>query len=121
MNDVQYLEDFHRLVAYVVFVDSHFQQVKVGLGIASIENGEKNTLSVGVRGPIKNQKKSTMKFTNGREIDYKKVAASKIEGKCYFCEEKTIGLILALRNLILLLPKWKRIFRSSTKRLWAIC
>ena len=43
-------------------------------GIASTKNGEKNTPSIGVGGPIKNQKKSTMKFTNGGEIDYKRVA-----------------------------------------------
>ena len=29
-----------------------------------------------------------MKFTNGREIDYKRVATLKKEDKCYFCEEK---------------------------------
>jgi hypothetical protein len=29
-----------------------------------------------------------MKFSNGREIDYKKVGALKREGKSYFCEEK---------------------------------
>ena len=57
------------------------------MGIANAENGEKMTPSIGVGGPIKNQKKSTMKFTNGREIDCKRVAALKKEGKCYFCEE----------------------------------
>jgi hypothetical protein len=30
-----------------------------------------------------------MKFTNGREIDYKRVAALKKEGECYFCEENS--------------------------------
>ena len=71
-----------------VSVDSNLQQVKAGLGIATTKNGEKKTRSIGVGGPIKNQKKSTMKFTNGREIDFKRVATLKKEGKCYFCEEK---------------------------------
>ena len=44
--------------------------------------------SIGLGGPIKNQKKSIMKFGNGRRIDYKRVAAIKKEGKCYFCEEQ---------------------------------
>ena len=29
-----------------------------------------------------------MKLFNGREVDYKRIAALKKEGKCYFCEEK---------------------------------
>ena len=33
-------------------------------------------------------KNSTMKFSNGREVDYKRIAALKNERKCYFCEEK---------------------------------
>ena len=44
--------------------------------------------SMGVGGPIKAQKKSTMKFSNGREVDYKRIATLKKEGKCYFYEEK---------------------------------
>jgi hypothetical protein len=58
------------------------------LGIATTNNGEKNTPSIGVGGPINNQTKSTMKCTKGREIDYKRVATFKKEGKCYFCEEE---------------------------------
>lgn len=88
LNDAQPWEDFQRLVTYAVSVDANLQQVKAGLGIATTKNGEKKTPSIGVGGPIRNQKKSTMKFTNGREIDYKRVAALKKEGKCYFCEEK---------------------------------
>jgi hypothetical protein len=34
-----------------------------------------DAISIGLGGPIKNQKKSTMKFTNGRKIDYKRVEA----------------------------------------------
>lgn len=33
--------------------------------------------SIGLGGSIKNEKKSTMKFTNGREIDHKIIAALK--------------------------------------------
>ena len=47
------------------------------------------TPSIGVGGPINNHGRSIiMKFTNNREIDYKKVLALKKKGKCYFCEEK---------------------------------
>jgi hypothetical protein len=49
---------------------------------------KKKTPSIGVGGPNKNQEKSTMRFTNGRGVDYKRVATLKKEGKCYFCEEK---------------------------------
>jgi hypothetical protein len=38
-----------------------------------------------------------------------------------FVKKKAIGLILALRSLIPLVTKWKRIFRTLTERLWAIC
>ena len=44
--------------------------------------------SMGVGGPIKALKKSTMKFSNGKEVDYKRIVALKKEGKCHFCEEK---------------------------------
>ena len=87
LNDTQPWGYFQRLVTHVVSVDPNLQQVKAGLGFATTKNGEKKTLSLGVGGPLKNHKKSTMKFTNGREIDYKRVAALKKEGKCYFCEE----------------------------------
>ena len=70
-------KDFQRLVTYVVPVDSNLQEIKAGLGIANAKNGEKNIPSIGVGGPIKNQNKSTMKFTNYREINYKIVAALK--------------------------------------------
>jgi hypothetical protein len=43
---------------------------------------------IGVNGPIKNQKKSTVKFTNGRKTKYKRVAILKKESKCHFYEEK---------------------------------
>ena len=88
LNDARPWEDFQRLVTYAISIDSNLQQVKAGLGIANAKNGEKMTSSIGVGGPIKNKKKSIMKFTNGREIDYKRVATLKKEGKCYFCEEK---------------------------------
>ena len=29
-----------------------------------------------------------MKFSNGREVDYKRITALKKEEKCYFCKEK---------------------------------
>ena len=77
LNDAQPWEDFQRLVTNVISVDSNLQQVKYGLGIASIKNGEKKTPSIRIGGPIKNQKKSIMKFTNDREIDYKRVVALK--------------------------------------------
>ena len=74
------------LVTYAVPIDSNLQQVNFGLGITSTKNIEKKNPSIRVGGIIKNQKKSTMKFTNGREIEYKRVAALNKEGKCYFCE-----------------------------------
>ena len=87
LNDVQPWEDFHRLVTYAILVDSNLQEVKSRLGIASIKNSEKKT-PIGVSGLIKNKKKSILKFTNGRENDYKRVATLKKEEKYYFCEEK---------------------------------
>ena len=71
LNDAQPWEDFQRLVTYAV--DSNLQQVKYGLGIASTKNIERKNPSIGIGGPVKNQKKYTMKFTNGREIDYKEL------------------------------------------------
>ena len=47
LNEAQPWEDFQRLVTYVVSIDSI------------------------VGGLVQNQKKSPMKFTNGREIDNK--------------------------------------------------
>ena len=58
MNDSQPWEDFQRLITYVISVDSNFQQVHYGLGIASTKNIEKKFSSIRVVGPIKNQKKS---------------------------------------------------------------
>ena len=61
------------------------------LGIASIKNSEKNTPSLGVSGPIKNKKNFTMRLTNGRDIDYKRVAALKKEGNANFVKKSAKG------------------------------
>ena len=70
LNNAQPWEDFQRLITYVVFVDANLQQMK-GLTFEKMEKKVPN--SIGVGGPIKAQKKSTMKFSNGREVDYKEL------------------------------------------------
>ena len=67
------------------------------MGIAYTKNGEEKPPSIEIGGPIKNQKKSTMKFTNGREIDHNRVATLKKERICYFCEEKDHKITTCLK------------------------
>jgi hypothetical protein len=90
MNNAQPWEDFQRLVTYAVSIDANLQQVRASLGEAPNKSIEKKnpTTKEGAGGPIKAKKKSLIKFDDGREIDYKKVASLKKEGKCYYCEEK---------------------------------
>jgi NifB/MoaA-like Fe-S oxidoreductase len=90
LNNAQAWEDFQRLVTHVVSIDANLQQMKSSFDILPNKINESKKSSIAKEssgGPIRTQK-STMKFSNGREIDYKKVGALKREGKCYSCEEK---------------------------------
>ena len=54
-----------------------------------------------------------MKFTNGRDIEYKRVASLKKEEKCYFCEEKGHRTTICPKKSNYTIDKAEKEFGSS--------